>query len=252
MSTLDSIILGIVQGLTEFLPVSSTGHIILFSRFLNIKEPPIFYDLTLHLGTLIALFIFFYPFIIKNLKNIKLIFLILISTITTGIFYILFKESLESLFSNFKYIPFFFLITSFYLFFFYFKNKRLKTIKEITIFDSIIIGLSQGFAIIPGISRSGFTFITSLLLGIKEEDAFKYSFILSIPSILGASILKYFDYVKGGEIFSSKIFFSGFFTSLIFGIIAIFIFKNSILKRNFRVYSIYLIIISIIILIWFW
>ncbi|MDI6861531.1 MAG: undecaprenyl-diphosphate phosphatase [Caldisericia bacterium] len=252
MKVIQSIILGIVQGLTEFLPVSSTGHIILFSRFLNLKEPPIFYDLTLHLGTLIAVFIFFYPFIIKNIKNIKLIFLILISTITTGIFYIIFKEPLEALFSNFKYLPIFFLITSFYLFFFYFKNRRYKTIKEMTLFDSIIIGLSQGFAIIPGISRSGFTFITSLLLGIKEEDAFRYSFLLSIPSILGASVLKYFDYIKSGEFFSSNIFLSGFFMSLIFGIIAIIIFKSSIFKRNFRVYSIYLIIVAIIIMIWFW
>lgn len=252
MTNLQSAILGIVQGLTEFLPVSSTGHIILFSRFLNIKEPPIFYDLTLHLGTLIAVFIIFYPFIIKNLKNIKLIFLIIISTISTGIFYILFKESLENAFSNFKYLPIFFLITSIYLFFFYFKNKRFKSIKEINLLDSIIIGISQGFAIIPGISRSGFTFITALLLGIKEEDAFRYSFLLSIPSILGALILKYFDYLKTNEIFNTNIFLSGFFTSLIFGIIAIVLFRSSIFKRNFRVYSVYLIIISIIIIVWFW
>ncbi|MCX8095702.1 MAG: undecaprenyl-diphosphate phosphatase [Caldisericia bacterium] len=252
MTSLQSVILGIIQGLTEFLPVSSTGHIILFSKFLNIKEPPIFYDLTLHLGTLIAIFIIFYPFIIKNIKNIKLIILIVISTITTGFFYIIFKNPLESTFSNFNLLPIFFIITSIYLFLFYLKNKRTKSIKEITLLDSIIIGISQGFAIIPGISRSGFTFITALLLGIKDEDAFRYSFLLSIPTILGSTILKYFDYVKSGEFFTMNIFLLGFFASLIFGIIAIILFRSSIFKRNFRVYSLYLIIISIIIIIWFW
>lgn len=252
MTTLHSIILGIVQGLTEFLPLSSTGHIILFSRLLNLSEPPIFYDLTLHLGTLIALLIIFYPYIIKNIKNIKLITLIIISTLVTAIFYIIFKTPLENLFSNFKFLPIFFIITSIYLFFFYLKNRRYKSINDITIFDSIVIGLSQGVAILPGISRSGFTFITATLLGIKEEDAFKYSFLLSIPTILGSTLIKYFDYVKNPLPIGKNIFLSGFLSSLIFGLIAITIFRSSILKRNFRVYSFYLIIISIIIIIWFW
>lgn len=252
MTTLQSIIFGIVQGLTEFLPISSTGHIILFSKILKQIEPPIFYDLFLHLGTLIAIFIIFYPFILKNLKNFKLIFLILISSFSTGIFYILLKNKLESTFSNFKALPIFFLITSFYLFFFYFKNKRTKSIREITILDSVIIGIAQGIAIIPGISRSGFTFITSVLLGIKEEDAFRYSFLLSIPTILGSTILKYFDYIKNPSPLSSNIFLSGFFASLIFGFLAIILFKSSINKKNFKVYSFYLIIISVIIMIWFW
>jgi undecaprenyl-diphosphatase len=252
MSNFHSFILGIVQGLTEFLPISSTGHIILFSKILNISEPPIFYDLFLHLGTLIAVFIIFSPFIVKNIKNFKLIFLILISILSTGLFYILFKEPLESFFSNFKFIPIFFLITSFYLFFFYFKNKRTKTIKDITILDSIIIGLSQGFSILPGISRSGFTFITATLLGIKEDDAFKYSFLLSIPTILGSTILKYFDYIKSPIKISADSLLLGFFASLIFGVISIILFRSSIHKRNLKIFSFYLIIISIIIIIWFW
>jgi len=247
MSNLHSLIFGIVQGLTEFLPISSSGHLLLFSKILNIKPPEILFDIVLHFGTLFAVLIYFRKLIINNIKNFKLIFLILISTITTGIIYLFFKSYFEESFDTIFYLPYFFLITSIFLLFFYYKNKRDKKIDNINIFDAIIIGVAQGFAIFPGISRSGFTFTASLLLGIKNEDAFKYSFLLSIPAILLSGLLKTYEYIKNPFSISFSVLVIGITFSFIFGIISINLFYRFIKNKKFIFFSIYLFILSIIV-----
>lgn len=249
MNFFEGAIYGIVQGLTEFLPVSSTGHIIFISTIFNFKNPSIFFDIILHLGTLFSLLIYFRKIILKNIKNRRLIFLLFLSTLVTTIFYLLFKNFFEESYEKIQFLPYFFIITSIYLLFFYFKNKRNKTIDKITVFDSIVIGASQSLAILPGISRSGFTFITSLLLGIKEEDAFKYSFLLSIPAIFASFVLKSFEYIKNPFYINSLKVLSGFLFSFIFGIISINLFYKFVKIKRFIVFSIYLLIIVVIIMI---
>jgi len=247
MNNLHGLIFGIIQGITEFLPVSSSGHILLFSDLLKIKPPEILFDIILHFGTLFAVIIYFRKLIIKSMKNFKLLFLILISTISTGILYLAFKSFFEESFESIRYLPYFFLITSIFLLFFYFKNRRTKKLNEINYLDSVIIGVAQGFAIFPGISRSGFTFITALLLGIKNEEAFKYSFLLSIPAILLSGLLKTYEYIKNPFNMNYSVLLIGAISSFIFGVISIKLFYEFIKNKKFIYFSFYLIILSLII-----
>lgn len=249
MNNFHSIILGIVQGLTEFLPISSSGHLLLFSKILNIEPPSILFDLILHLGTLIAVLIYFRKLIIQNIKNYKLIFLIILSTLITGILYLIFNSYFEKSFEEFSYLPFFFIITSFFLLFFYLKNKRTKTLNSISFYDAIIIGLFQGIAILPGISRSGFTFISSLLVGMKDEDAFKYSFLLSIPAILLSFLYKTYEYIKNPFPMNSSGLILGCLFSFIFGALSINLFYRFVKIRKFIYFSIYLFVLGLILII---
>lgn len=249
MNSINGLILGIVQGLTEFLPISSSGHILLFSKILNIEAPPILFDIILHLGTLFAVLIYFRRLIIQNIKNLKLIFYVFLSTLTTGILYIFFKSYFEISFEESAYLPYFFIITSIFLLFFYLKNKRTKTLNSISFFDAIIIGLSQGLAIFPGISRSGFTFITSILIGMKEEEGFKYSFLLSIPAILLSFLYKTYEYLKNPFPMNSSSLILGFVFSFIFGVLSINLFYKFIKIKKFNYFSIYLFILGLILII---
>lgn len=252
MNNIHGLIFGIVQGLTEFLPISSSGHILLFSKILNIKPPEILFDIVLHFGTLFAVLIYFRKLILTNIKNLKLIFLILISTISTSLIYLLFKKYFDISFESLTYLPYFFIITSIFLLFLYFKNKRTKKLENINLLDAIIIGIMQGFAIFPGISRSGFTFITSCLLGINNEDSFKYSFLLSIPAILLSGLLKTYEFIKNPFNMNIWVLIIGIVSSFIFGIISIKLFYKFIKNRKFIFFSIYLLILSSIIFLMFY
>lgn len=230
MDIFQSIILGIVQGLGEFLPISSTAHLILVPYFTGWKDPGLAFDVALHLGTLIALVLFFgkdWIAIIKlalsNLKvieyetdsylnNKNILWLIIIATIPGVIFGFLFENKAETVFRN----P---LLIAFTLSFFglilllsdkYLKHK--KGISNIGIWDSIIIGLSQAVAIIPGVSRSGATITAGLFRGLNRVDAARFSFLLSTPIIFGAAFLKLPELFSKG--FDLGIIIGVFFSAL--------------------------------------
>jgi undecaprenyl-diphosphatase len=187
-----TIILGAIQGLTEWLPISSTGHLKITEHFLNLKVP-ILFDVILHIGTLIVVF-FFFRTDIKNIlsalvrldfktENGKLVPLIIVGTIPTALIGLVYGDLIESTFQSILPIATAFIFCGAVLY-------SAKTAKEKTdnigYLVALIIGVGQGIAIIPGISRSGTTIAVALLLGIKREKAFKFSFLLSIPAIIGA------------------------------------------------------------------
>jgi undecaprenyl-diphosphatase len=200
-----SIFLGIVQGLTEFLPISSSGHLVFFQSLLGLKEPLIFFDVMLHLGTLLSVVIYFRKDICeivqglgavlkkrhKNPPQVKLFLLIVLASIPTGLMGILFKDWFESLFSKPKWVGGMLLITGLVLWLTRWAKKEGKPLEQMGWFDAILIGIAQGIAIIPGISRSGATISAGLFCGLDRELSGKFSFLLSIPAILGATLLEY-------------------------------------------------------------
>ncbi len=214
MNILQAIFLGIVQGLTEFIPISSSGHLVFFQSLFGMKEPQIFFDVMLHLGTLLAVVVFFRTDIWKiaqelgailkkrhkNSSRVKLFLLIIIATIPTGLMGLLFKDWFESFFSKPKVVGGMLLITGLVLWLTRWTKKEGRPLGQMQWIDAILIGIAQGVAIIPGISRSGATISTGLFLGLDRELSGKFSFLLSIPAILGATFLEFRKMDTGQEL----------------------------------------------------
>ncbi len=268
MTLAQAIILGIIQGIAEFLPISSSGHLVLLQHFFGIKEGNLFFTEMLHFGTLISIFIVYFNDIIniiveffkmigswiKNKKITikngyqKLALLIIIGTIPTAIIGILFEDFFETLYSS-SLLPIgiSFIITGILLWIANKKPYENKNIKNMGFFDSIIIGIFQGIAIIPGISRSGTTIVAGLLRGLDRNLATEFSFLLALPAIFGAGLLGIVDVVKtGSEMAFTTPLLIGVILSAVVGVFAIK-FLISILKKDKLYYfSYYLWFIGII------
>lgn len=221
--------LGLVQGLTEFLPVSSSGHLVIIQHFLPlINQQPVILDMMLHLGSLLALLVYFWPKRKNILSNWKLISLVIIATILTAIIIFPFKKIVEATFFNPQFAGAMLIITGFILFFA--SRKRNNSKERIGLKESIIVGLSQALAVFPGISRSGITISSGIFSGLKSNVATEFSFLLAIPLIAGAAVL---EMPKIISISSDLllIYFIGFFVSFV---VSLFSFKllMKILKLN--------------------
>lgn len=204
ISTWEALFLGTLQGLTEFIPVSSSGHLVLFQSLLGLKEAPLFFDVMLHFGTLLAVMTCFrrdlaviaretYGVLSKNEKGgpeKKLLLWIVLGTIPTGLMGIVLKDWFESFFSRPKTVGTMILVTGILLWLTKWIKKEGRSLEEMTWRDAVLIGVAQGIAIMPGISRSGATISVALFLGLHRELAGKFSFLLSIPAILGATLLE--------------------------------------------------------------
>ena len=254
---IETIILGFIQGLTEWIPVSSTGHLKIAEYFLGV-ELPLFFDLIFHVGTLIVTLFFFFSDIKKIIHSLhnwefksesgKIIPLILIGTMPTAIIGFLIVQYFDAYFNNL------FLITSAYFFcgiVLYLskigKNKK----NEISYFDALKIGIFQGIAVIPGLSRSGFTIAIALLLGIKKDISFKFSFLLSIPAIIGGLVLTIFEQilnqsyiqVNPGDILI------GITVSAIVGYFSLKLLKKSLEIAKFHLFAFYCWFLSFLLII---
>ena len=183
-----AILLGIVQGITEWLPVSSSGHLVLIQQLFNI-EVSLFYDIMLHVGSVLVILLVFWKDILK-IRGKWLGYLVVGSLFTAGIGYFGY-DFFKGLFDSVETVGVALIVTGALLFYADKKNGQ----KKISFFDSILIGIMQGLAIIPGISRSGSTIAMGLFRGVKRDEIVKFSFILAIPAILGALL---FEVVKQG------------------------------------------------------
>lgn len=220
MGFFKAILLGLVQGLTEFLPVSSSGHLKLMQYFLKTtEEAGGTFDIFVHLGTLLAVVIYFRKTILdlicslfhwknpidhpQHRYNRLMILYLGIATLVTGLFYLLLQDSLDALFANMKpgMVAAMLIITGALLYVSDLMHGNGIPANSMGWVRSVIIGLGQGIAIIPGISRSGTTIAVSLFTGIKRKDAAQFSFLLSIPAILGAniSVFKEISHLKAGH-----------------------------------------------------
>ncbi|MDD5561561.1 MAG: undecaprenyl-diphosphate phosphatase [Candidatus Omnitrophica bacterium] len=212
------IFLGIVQGVTEFLPVSSSGHLVILQKILGISDGQIAISVVLHLGTLLALVIFFRRGILDLLKNPGLLGLLFVTVIITGTVGVLGKGFFEGLFSSPKAVGVAWLCTGLILIFTR-KFSRLDR-NKLKLKDAFILGLTQSLAIIPGISRSGITISTLFYRRIQRELAFTFSFLISIPVILGATVLeaRKIEALAQGDI---KNLAAGFIFSFFSGLLAL-------------------------------
>ncbi|MEI6831133.1 MAG: undecaprenyl-diphosphate phosphatase [Candidatus Omnitrophota bacterium] len=230
------ILLGIVQGLTEFLPVSSSGHLVILQKILGFHAHQVAISVVLHLGTLLAVIIFFWKDILSLLKNFKLLILVVIVVAITGIIGVLGKDFFESLFSSPKIVGLAWVFTGLVLI----STKRITQLNRNTLKtkDALILGLAQGLAVIPGISRSGITISTLFFRRINRSLAFTISFLVSIPVILGAAILeaKKIQVIPEGDIMNLGI---GFIFSFLTGLLAILFLKIMIDKAKFHYFGYY-------------
>jgi len=207
MEILKVIILGLVQGLTEFLPVSSSGHLVLAAEFLNFQEKGVAFEVFVHLGTLFSVLIAFrkdiYQMILAPFqllssepdpseakKYLRWDIGIIVGTLPAAVVGLLFKSQIEELFSSIILVLVMLTVTGIILLL---SKLAPRENEEITVTKSVLIGVAQAFAILPGISRSGSTIVTGLFLKLNRENAAKFSFLLGIPAILGASVLKIND-----------------------------------------------------------
>ena len=247
MTIIDSAILGILQGLTEFLPVSSSGHLVLGQYFLGINQPGNAFEIIVHLGTLLSVLIFFRTDIISLLRfsnqrySRMYVLYIIVGTFPAVIIGLVFKDSISLFFDNRMVVGYALIFTSFILFLSFFKRLNKK---NISFFLAFIIGCSQAIAIIPGVSRSGITICTAILLGIPSKEAAKFSFMLAIPVISGAGLLSFLDSsnIAGIPIFAGLV---GFFSSFFIGLIALKWLLSLLEKGKLYYFGIYCLLIGI-------
>ncbi|AIG25032.1 undecaprenyl-diphosphate phosphatase [Brevibacillus laterosporus] len=192
LAYIESIFLGIIQGFTEFLPISSTGHLVLFGKLFGLREAGLLFDTLLHLGTLFAVVIVFWDELLYVIRNpfSKLTRLLIVGTIPTGIIGLTFKDYFEEISQTGQTIGVEFLATGLILWAVESMRKGTRAFEQINYIDALFIGALQGAAILPAISRSGLTIAGALLRGIDRNDAARFSFLLSLPAILGACVLQ--------------------------------------------------------------
>ena len=231
MSIIEALILGIVQGLTEFLPVSSSGHIELGKAILNIQTTDnLLFSIVVHGATALSTIIVFRKMILelikglfqfKNNESLHYSLKIIISMIPVGIVGILFEDKIEALFTgNVLFVGFMLIFTGILLTItFYVKN----TTKDVSYGRALIIGMAQAVAILPGISRSGSTISTALILGVDKEKATRFSFLMVLLPILGATLLKVKDYIETPSLsggISTLALTIGFIAAFVSGLVA--------------------------------
>lgn len=222
MSILSSMILGLVQGVSEFLPISSSGHLSLFQHFFNLatSDGSLFFDVLLHLGTLIAIFVYYWKDIVKLVKSLihliqclfskkerqkvkrlapaeRMVLMIIVATLP--LFVILpIKDLVEGLYGNTIFVGCALLATGVILFLSDRMARGKKGPKSATLLDALLVGVGQAVAVVPGLSRSGTTISAGMLRGFSRRFAVRFSFLMSIPAVLGTNILTIGDAVQQG------------------------------------------------------
>ena len=268
MTLLKAIILAIVQGITEFLPISSSGHLAILQILFNIKEGNVFFSQVLHFGTLLSILLVYHKQVINMIVEFfkmlgslikrekielnhyqKLALYIILATIPTVIIALFIEKYLDQLYMSSLIIGLCFIITAFMI---YFIDININGKNTVRITDAgmpkvLAIGAVQGVAALPGISRSGSTIFISHILGINKKDAVDFSFLLAIPAMLGGFILGLKDIFKEGSQVSFDInAIVGLIVSFITGVLAIRLIKVLIKKKKFHVFSYYLVVLGII------
>lgn len=251
MSILHALILGIIQGLTEFLPISSSGHLMLIENIFGLEGSNMFFNVLLHFATLTAVVIVFWKDVVYIIKHpfCKESVSIIIATIPTVILALVVKLCINE-FSLVAFLGFGFLISSIIIFITSILQRK-QSVKylEISKKNALIVGIVQGFAVLPGISRSGSTICSSLLLGIDREKSAKFSFLISIPVIIGGLFFELLGGIKYGfgniNIFACII---GFLTAFIVAIFTIKLMMKIVKKGNWLFFAIYLFVLSVIVL----
>ncbi|MBT4760508.1 MAG: undecaprenyl-diphosphate phosphatase [Bdellovibrionaceae bacterium] len=260
MEIFQSIILGIVQGLTEFLPVSSSGHLVVFQKLLALKEHSLIFDIAVHLGTLLSIFTLYHKPIttifssfFKSLKSRSLnegsyfLMMMVVASVPTAIIGFSLKDLFEQLFSSLLWVGVFFIVTGIVLKLTQKKSMSsesmsftdFKDIQKISFKQALLIGLAQGAAIAPGISRAGSTIAMGILSGLDRKTAALFSFLISVPAILGASLLQFKDVTSWDGDFLTVLLIGGA-SSYVSGLFGLWFLLKFVKKGRLEVFSYYL------------
>lgn len=253
MNYILAILAGAVQGLTEFLPISSTGHLIIFENLFGISQEQfgLTFDASLHLGTLIAVMIFFYKDYLQilNLKN-NLLPKLIAATIPAIVFGLLFESIIESTLRQLWVVGLALILFSALMFYAEIKSSQKKTGSNLSIFDSLIIGFAQALALIPGISRSGSTISAGLFLNLSRSEAARFAFMISGPIIAGAGLKKFIEVIRLGNLADTNFnfFIIGIISSTIFGYLTIRYFLKYLTTKTLYPFIVYRIIVGAILI----
>ena len=254
-----ALILGLVQGLGEFLPISSSGHLIIAQDVFGLKEPEVAFDVVLHLGTLLAVFVFYRESLISLIKELRFLpgalvsparmkalynerpdfrfgLMVLIGSLPTGIIGLAFKDVIKAWLTTPLTVGIALLITGALLRLVGSRGREGREGGQMTVRDALIIGAVQGLAIVPGFSRSGFTICAGLFAGLNRVTAARYSFILSIPAIVGATFLELRHGLSSSG-FTGAEFGLGFLAAAISGFLALSFLVRLLKQDNFAVFS---------------
>lgn len=265
MEIYQAIILGIVQGLTELLPISSSAHLNLIPTIFNWKVPESF-DVALHFGTLLAIGIFFFKdwieLIVGGFKKVlkkedstqgRMFWYIVAATIPGGIIGFILDKYAEDFLTKPLIIAIALIVMGIVLYFVDKNSKSETEYENMTFKQTFLIGLSQALAFIPGVSRSGITMTTGRLMGVKRESTAKYSFMLSAPIVLAATVFKLGDFIEYFTVASTTgiiAFILGVLVSFIVGIIVIKFLLNYLKKGSFKIFAIYRVIVGLLVIAW--
>lgn len=269
MDILQAIIIGLVQGLTEFLPVSSSAHLIFAQQALGVTDVGLAFDVLLHVGTLVAVVGYFYNDIINMIKGFllslldlkdgkfiseikkdpykKLAWLTILATIPVGVVGVLFNDAVEAMFKGLTVPAFLLLITGTLLYISQRMNSGRIDVRNMSIKEALIMGCGQAVAVLPGLSRSGTTIAAGLFAGLDKEFAAKFSFILSIPAILGAAVFQLKD-LSGGNVEIGACI-AGFIVAVISGYFAISVLLKIIREKSLDIFAYYCWIVGIVVLV---
>jgi undecaprenyl-diphosphatase len=254
-SVLQAIVLGIVQGLTEFLPVSSSAHLILVPWLLKWQEDPgLAFDVVLHLGTLLALIVFYWREWLEMVLSLvngdsvrrRLLFLLIVASVPGAIIGVLLEKQAETIFRSPALIAVTLATLGLILWAADAFGSKKRKIDDLTLVDALLIGLSQALAIIPGVSRSGATITTARFLGIDRPDAANFSFLMATPIIAGAGLLEARKFFHSG--LTPQLGW-GFAASAVFGLIAIVWLLRYVRTHTYRPFAIYRIALAILVVI---
>ena len=257
MNSYEAIFLGILQGVTEFLPVSSSGHLVLAEYFLGLKETPLAFDVILHMGTLVSVLAFFFKDWLRlfsslnpasrDEKSRRLFFYLIIGTIPGAFFGFLFEKFAE----NYLRSPWVVVVTLSSVAILLFLAERfarhVRDISSLTLKDSLLVGISQSLALVPGVSRSGITMTCGLFLGLDRSACAKFSFLLSAPIIAGAGIYEGLKLLMSGQQGVDVNYLVGFLASLVSGYLVIAFLMNYLKKNTFYPFVIYRLALALIV-----
>ena len=250
MTIFEAIILGIIQGLTEFLPISSSGHLVIGQKMLGISVAGNVFEIVVHLGTLVSVLIVFWNDIwqlltsLKSVSTKKYILAITIGTLPAVLVGFILRDVITEAFESIGVVAITLMITGIILF----TTKFIKTkVRDISVGRGLLIGIAQAMAIVPGISRSGMTISLGVYLGIAPDKAAKFSFLLGIPAIVGAGLLTGLDLLELSEpILPWSVLLFGFISSLLVGWISLKWLLGLIKSGKFHWFGVYCIIIGLI------
>ncbi|MGI6128493.1 MAG: undecaprenyl-diphosphatase UppP [bacterium] len=255
MNLLQAVVLGIVQGLGEFLPISSSAHLVLMPWLFDWPDSGLVFDVALHVGTMLAVIVFFWRELLEIVyfglteprsRDGKLFWYLAAASVPGAVFGYLFEEQAETVFRSPFVIVWTLATLGLLLWWADLKGRKMRQIEDLTWRDSILVGISQALAIVPGVSRSGITMTAGLIAGMKRETAARFSFLLSVPIIAGAAVYK-LRHLRLAMV--DLPFIAGVLTAAVVGYLSIRFLLQYLRRGSYFVFAVYRFALAVLILI---